>query len=65
MNSTHIFFSGGRYEGQTYMSNKAYLLEWETGTFVEIPHMLTARAYHACTGVNGDKVIVTGGRDKR
>ena len=64
VNSTHIFFSGGLWGGRSFVAGKAYLLDWVEAVFVEIPDMPQARENHACSVVNGETVIVTGGYNR-
>ena len=60
LTKTHIFLAGGRDGDNNYRSD-AYLLEWETKTWVELPPMTTARAMHGCNLAGGGQIVVVGG----
>ena len=61
VNDTHGYMGGG------YMANVrnlAYLLEIDTGSWVQLPSMSQGRVAHACGSVNGGtELVVAGGWD--
>ena len=58
VNETHVFFSGGESLGS--VTSAAYLLEWGTWKWTELPNMPSDRSYHACERA-GDDIVVVGG----
>ena len=61
VNDTHGYMGGG-YE--VNVRNLAYLLEIDTGSWLQLPSMSQGRIAHACGSVNGGtELVVAGGWD--